>query len=108
MQRYLLQVQPVPPVVVHSHGMILDKKSIHIKLLSNTHSAFRIKLLEKQLSMQEVFEECAHRIVTNDPVFVELLNEIVENKKQKHLKQLYSSDADSIYDAIGDDSPLKE
>ena len=88
--------------------MILDKKSIHIKLLSDTHSAFRIKLLEKKLSMQEVFEECAHRIVTNDPLFVELLDEIVVNKKEKQLKQLYSSDAESIYDAIGDASPLKE
>ena len=108
MYLHLLQEQLVHILLRKHFKMIPDKKSIHIKLLSNTHSAFRIKLLEKQLSMQEVFEECAHRIVTNDPIFVELLNEIIENKKQKHLKQLYSSDADSIYDVIGDDSPLKE
>lgn len=88
--------------------MIIDKKSIHIKLYSNTHAAFRIKLLEKQLTMQEVFEECVQRIVTNDPLFVELLEEVVINKKEKQLKQLYSSDAESIYDVIGDDSPIKE
>jgi len=88
--------------------MILDKKSIHIKLLHNTHSAFRIKLLEKQLSMQEVFEECACRIVSNDPIFADLLSEIVVNKKNKQIKQLYSSDAESIYDAIDNVSPLKE
>ena len=88
--------------------MILDKKSIHIKLLYDTHSAFRVKLFEKQLSMQEVFEECAHRIVSNDPLFASLLDEIVENKKNKQLKQLYSSDAESIYDVIDDASPLKE
>ena len=88
--------------------MILDKKSIHIKLLSDTHSRFRVKLLEKQLSMQEVLEECALRIVSNDPIFTELLDEIVENKKNKHIKQLYGSDAESIYNTIDDISPLKD
>ena len=108
MYLHILQEQLVHILLRKHFKMIPDKKSIHIKLLSDTHAAFRIKLFEKKLSMQEVFEECAHRIVTNDPLFVELLGEIIVNKKERQLKQLYSSDADTIYDAIGDDSPFKD
>ena len=35
------------------------RKSIHVKLYTETHANFRVELMKKKLSMQEVFEDFA-------------------------------------------------
>ena len=57
-----------------------NRKSIHIAMSLGTHSEFRIKLLKKGLSMQEVLEECAVRIAQQDGYMDRMLDELVERK----------------------------
>ena len=80
--------------------VITNRKCIHVKLLQDTHSNLRIELFKRKLSIQEVFEELAQRLTTGDPVIIDILDELIENKKNKKIKQLSKADANSIFDAI--------
>ena len=80
--------------------VITNRKCIHVKLLQDTHANLRIELFKRKLSIQEVFEELAQRLTTGDPVITDILDELVENKKNKKIKQLLEADANSIFDAI--------
>ena len=84
--------------------VITDRKCIHVKLLQDTHSNLRIELFKRRLSIQEVFEEFAQRLITGDPVITDILDELMENKKTKKLRQFFKADADSIFDAIENSS----
>jgi len=64
-----------------------------------THSEFRIKLLHKGLSMQEVLEECAVRIAGQDNYMDKMLDELVERKITGERK-IAESDAQSLYRLI--------
>tara|TARA_R110001592_G_scaffold361584_2_gene672610 strand:+ start:19842 stop:20126 length:285 start_codon:yes stop_codon:yes gene_type:complete len=76
-----------------------NKKSIHTTMSLGTHSEFRIKLLRKGLSMQEVLEECAIRIAGQDNYMDKMLNELVERKITGERK-IAESDAQSLYRLI--------
>jgi len=82
------------------------KKSVHINLTKSTHSGLRIELFERGLSMQEVFNALASAICEGDNYIHKFLDEIQENKKQKTIKQVTNSDAESIFNVIEDQSPL--
>lgn len=64
-----------------------------------THSEFRIKLMKKGLSMQEVLEECAVRIAGQDNYMDKMLDELVERKITGERK-IAESDAQSLYRLI--------
>ena len=81
------------------------RKSVHINLTRDTHAAFRGVLFKKQLSMQEVFEECAVQIVENESYFLNLLNEIANRKKQKLIRKFTKTDAESIFKIIEEQDP---
>ena len=76
------------------------RKSVHINLTKDTHAALRIKLFEKHLSMQEVFENLAIQIVEEDPYMVKMLEKIDDQKRNKTSSRFNQTDAESIYDAI--------
>mgnify|MGYP007071996667 CR=1 FL=1 len=76
-----------------------NRKSVHIAMTLGTHSEFRIKLLRKGLSMQEVLEECAIRIATQDKYMESLLDELVERKIAGERK-IAETDAQSLYRLI--------
>ena len=78
------------------------RKSIHVKLLTETHAAFRIELIKKKLSMQEVFEDFAQRVVRGDGFAHRVLDTIARKKRDRHIERLSETDAESIFDAIED------
>ena len=80
------------------------RKSIHVKLLTETHAAFRIELIKKKLSMQEVFEDFAQRVVRGDGFAHRVLDTIARKKRERHIERLSETDAESIFDAIEDES----
>jgi len=80
------------------------RKSIHVKLLTETHAAFRIELIKKKLSMQEVFEDFAQRVVRGDGFAHRVLDTISRKKRERHIERLSETDAESIFDAIEDQS----
>ena len=84
------------------------KKSVHINLNKETHAEFRMALFKRGLSMQEVFEFLALKVVDEDESLSKFLDEIEYNKKNKGLvKQVNSSDAESIFDVIQQQNPLE-
>ena len=56
--------------------------------------------------MQEVFENLAVLIIEKDPYLCGILDRIEEDKKNKQIRKLRSSDAESIFRAIEDDNPF--
>lgn len=81
------------------------RKGIHIKLLPNTKNEFRVVTFRLGLSMQEVMEELANRCVQEDPRIMRILNELVEQKKERVREQLSPTDAEAIFDAIEMENP---
>lgn len=82
------------------------RRGIHVKLLPDTRNAFRILCLQYGLSMQEVFEELAQRCIAEEPVMEKILKQLVEQKRDKLIRQLSPTDADSIFDMIERESPF--
>ena len=76
-----------------------SRKSVHIAMTLGTHGEFRIKLMKRGLSMQEVLEECAIRIAAQDKYMEKLLDELVERKITGDRK-IAESDAQSLYRLI--------
>ena len=85
------------------------KKSIHINLTKNTHAELRILLFKKSLSMQEVIEQLAVKIVEGDEYLNNIIEEIEYNKKmRKPIKKVSQTDAESIFEAIEENNPIGE
>ena len=80
------------------------RKSIHVKLYTETHAAFRIELIKKKLSMQEVFEDFAQRVVRGDGFAHRVLDTVAKRKRERHIEKLSDTDAESIFDAIEDNT----
>jgi histidyl-tRNA synthetase len=89
--------------------MDLDRrKSVHVKLLTDTHANFRIASFKLKLSMQEMFEEFAQRVIIEDPKVMKILDELSKRKKEKTVKKLSRSDASTLLDIIDSESPYSQ
>ena len=71
-----------------------------------THSELRTELFHRHLSMQEVFDNLAVLIVEKDVYLCNILDKIEDEKRNKQIKKLRSSDAESIFQEIEKDSPF--
>tara|TARA_R110002060_G_scaffold18962_5_gene25973 strand:- start:2666 stop:2938 length:273 start_codon:yes stop_codon:yes gene_type:complete len=80
------------------------KKSLHINLTRETHASLKICAFKNKLSMQEIFEELSRQIVESDPHMIKILSDLVEKKKNKIIKKISMTDAESIFRAIEDES----
>lgn len=96
------------PQIMNKPPEIDLRRGIHVKLLPDTRNAFRVLCLRKGLSMQEVIEELAQRCIIDDPYMINAIDELVKRKREKMFKQLSITDAESLFDAIEYESPLKE
>lgn len=76
------------------------KKSIHVKLLDSTHTALRIQSFRLKLSVQEMMEELAQRIVIEDPVIMGVLQDLAKRKRDKDYRRFSEIDAETIYELI--------
>ena len=84
------------------------KKSVHFNITRESHSSLRIACFKRRLSMQEVFEEVCQRIVSEDPMIIKMLNQLQEDKKNKTIKKLSKEDAESLFNVIEAQNPLKD
>ena len=78
------------------------KKSVHINLTKSTHGELRVILLRMGLSMQEVFEDFAQRVVSGDGFAHRVLETIERRKRNKEIEKLSETDVESLFDAIED------
>jgi len=82
------------------------RTSIHITLTRGTHSELRKILLDHKLSMQEVFREFASLIVERDDYAISMLQRLEKEKREKTLRKMVATDAESIFRAIENTNPL--
>jgi hypothetical protein len=87
--------------------ILLDKKCIHVKLDKDTHSALRAKLFKHNVTMQDLFEECARMVATETGRGQSIIESIVNRKVKeaiagKKKKEIIVSDmdADTLYSMI--------
>ena len=83
-----------------------SKKTIHFNITRKSHSRLRIECFQKRVSMQEVFEEVAQRIAEQTPDMMNLLDAVSERKREKTIKKLSESDAESLYNIIEQENPI--
>ena len=67
--------------------------------MSGTHSEFRTELFKRNLTMQEVLEECAERIAAGDENMEKLLDDCV-TKKITGERRIATADAEDLYKLI--------
>ena len=83
------------------------RRGMFTKLLPDTYMAFRMMLMKRKLSLQEVYEHFAQLCVLGDPKMVKLLDELCVKKRERVYEQMSCTDASSLYDIISQESPLK-
>lgn len=76
------------------------KKSIHVNLIDSTHMALRIQSFRLKLSVQEMMEEFAQKVIVEDPVVMGFLRDLARQKKNKEFKRITNIDSNAIYDMI--------
>ena len=82
------------------------KKTIHFNVTREAHSKLRIACFKNKVSMQEVFEEICQRIAVESPSMIKMLEEISERKRNRIIKKLSETDADSVFNIIEQENPL--
>lgn len=87
------------------------KKSVHINLTRDTHTALRIICFQNKLSMQEVVEELVIHAVEEQPYVMNIIKELVDRKRNSAIagagKRFAKSDAESIFRVIEDSNPFE-
>jgi len=58
--------------------------------------------------MQEVFEELSQRIAADSPDMIQLIEELSQKKRDKIVKKLSKTDAESLFNIIAQDNPISE
>lgn len=76
------------------------KRSIHAIVSDETHVAFKATCVQQKLTMQDFIEECINRLLDGDDDFLKFASEIARKKKEKTIKRVSNTDADSVYRAI--------
>jgi len=64
------------------------------------HIAFKTFCVKERLTMHEFLEECISRLVDGDEVIERLAKELQRQKRDKTIKRVTKTDADSVYRAI--------
>ena len=82
------------------------KKSVHISMTKATHTNFRKKLFDYDLSMQEVIELFAFLSGENDERAIDIIKQAKDQKRKKILKKFSNDELESLYDTISEVNPF--
>lgn len=85
-----------------------NKKSVHFNISKDAHAAFRIACFQRQLSMQEVFEDFVQHILAESPQVMKMLDQLSDDKKNKVEKKFSKQDVESIFDLIENNNRIKD
>lgn len=86
---------------------VVNNKTIHFELAGQVHRKLRASLFLKELSMQAFFRMIAEKFINDDQYIHQLVNERVDEIKEKKLDKLRDIDEKDLYDAIEKNSPFK-
>ena len=84
------------------------KKTIHTELPVNIHRKLRANLFLKEISIQEFFKLVSEAVVNDDYYINQMIEERVDNIKNKKLDKLRNINKKDLYNAIEENSPLKD
>ncbi len=87
---------------------VINNKTIHFELAGNIHKKLRVMLFLKELSMQKFFRLMAEKLVEGDQYIVDLVNERVDEIKNKKLDNLREIEEKDLYDVIEQNSPFEK
>lgn len=87
---------------------VINSKSVHITLPGLVHRKLRAKLFLKEISMQEFFKMISEKFVLDDVYINKLIDERVDDIKEKKLNNLRNIDEKDLYNAIEENSPFKK
>ena len=87
---------------------LVKKKSVHFNLLTETHAEFRVLAFRRKLSMQEIVEGLISKLANGDPTLVKIIDQIAKDKYNKELRKVVGTDAESIFEVIENQDPLRE
>ena len=87
---------------------IINNKTIHFELQGNIHKKLRALLFLKELSMQKFFRLVSESFVDGDEYINKLIEKKVSDIKNNKLAKLKNIDMKELYNAIEENSPLKE
>ena len=71
-----------------------------------THTNFRKKLFDYDLSMQEVIELFAFLSGENDERAIDIIKQAKDQKRKKILKKFSNDELESLYDTISEVNPF--
>lgn len=83
------------------------RRAVHVKILPDTHAEFKILCMKNGISMQEFIEEVAQLAIASDPRMVGIIRDLVRRKRERYFNQLSVTDAESLFDIIEAESPIK-
>lgn len=89
-----------------------SRRSVHIALRSETHKELRKVLVERDLSMQEMFQRFSELVVLMDKKATRILDDLERDKRSGNLKRIQSPKIDdrgakAIYDLIAEQSEIE-
>lgn len=93
--------------------IFLEKKCVHIKLEKDTHAALRAKLFRHNITMQDLFEECAALVASEtvrgqslvESIVKKKISQIIDGKKRKRKTvQITEADNETLYSIINDET----
>lgn len=100
-----------------SVNIFIDKKSIHFKLRTDIHAALRTTLFKHNITMQELFDECACLVALDTAKGQSIINLITNKKikkvlsvsctssiiaKKKKKESFNDLDSDALYNMINE------
>lgn len=83
-----------------------SKKSIHINMSKDAHASLKIACIKRNLSIQEVFEELAQMVGSENSELIAILEDLSIRKRNKIIRRLSEDDAESLFNLIEADNPL--
>lgn len=70
------------------HDLFQARKSIHVKLTKESHTALREKLFRYNITMQDLFQEVADIVLTEEDRSEKLLQRVVKKKMLNELQKI--------------------
>lgn len=83
-------------------------KSVHIEIHNSIHKKLRALLFLKEMSLQAFFRLMAESFVNSDAYIEKLVDQRVDDIKNKRLDQLRNINKSELYNAIEENSPFKK
>jgi len=87
---------------------IINNKTIHVEFPGELHKKLRTKLFLDEMSMQKFFRLMAEKYVNDDFYLKELVNERIDELKNKKVNNLKDINEKDLYSAIEENSPFKK